>query len=91
MDFNSKFSNPKEWIGEINKKYGMQFMTWVGPMTFEDRDFPGLLPNFKGYMDLTNPEAIKEFKRRLNVFQYSAGVKGHKMDRAEEQFPEMSP
>jgi alpha-glucosidase (family GH31 glycosyl hydrolase) len=91
MDFNSKFSNPKEWIGEINKKYGVQFMTWVGPMTFEDRDFPGLLPNFKGYMDLTNPDAIKEFKRRLNEFQYSAGVKGHKMDRAEEQFPEMSP
>ena len=91
MDFNSKFSNPKEWIGEINNKYGMQFMTWVGPMTFEDKEFPGLLPNFKGYMDLTNPDAVREFKRRLNEFQYSAGVKGHKMDRAEEQFPEMSP
>ena len=91
MDFSSKFSNAKEWIGEINTKYGMRFMTWVGPMTFEDKDFPGLLPNFKGYMDLTNPDAKKEFKRRLNEFQYSAGVRGHKMDRAEEQFPEMSP
>jgi alpha-glucosidase (family GH31 glycosyl hydrolase) len=91
MDFNNKFSNPKEWIGEINNKYGMEFMSWVGPMTFEDKDFPGLLPNFRGYIDLTNPDAIKEFRKRLNAFQYSAGIKGHKMDRAEEQFPEMSP
>lgn len=65
MNFSKKFSNPKEWIREINKKYGMQFNTWVGSLTFEDKDFPGLLPNFKGYIDLTNPEAIKEFKRRL--------------------------
>ena len=91
MNFNDKFSNPKEWIGEINNKYGMQFMSWVGPMTFDDKDFPGLLPNFRGYMDLTNPDVIKEFGKRLNEFQYSAGVKGHKMDRAEEEFPEMSP
>ena len=91
MDFNNKFSNPKEWIGEINNKYGLQFMTWVGPMTFDDKDFPSLLPNFRGYMDLTNPDGVKEFKKRLNAFQYSAGVKGHKMDRADEQFPEMSP
>jgi alpha-glucosidase (family GH31 glycosyl hydrolase) len=91
MDFNSKFSNPKEWIGEINNKYGIQFMTWVGPMTFDDKDFPGLLPNFRGYMDLTNPDAVKEFGRRLEENQYNVGVKGHKMDRAEEEFPEMSP
>jgi alpha-glucosidase (family GH31 glycosyl hydrolase) len=91
MDFNNKFSNPKEWIEEIKNKYGMEFMSWVGPMTFDDKDFPGLLPNFRGYMDLTNPDGIKEFRKRLNEFQYSAGVRGHKMDRAEEQFPEMSP
>jgi alpha-glucosidase (family GH31 glycosyl hydrolase) len=91
MNFNDKFSNPKEWIGEINNKYGMQFMSWVGPMTFDDKDFPGLLPNFRGYMDLTNPDGIKEFKKRLNELQYSAGVRGHKMDRADQEFPEMSP
>ena len=65
----------------------MQVMTWVGPMTFSDEDFPGLLPNFKGYMDLTNPETLEEFERRLEENQYSVGVKGHKMDRADENFP----
>lgn len=91
MDFNSRFSEPDKWIAEINNKYGMEFMTWVGPMTFDDKDFPGLLPNYRGYIDLTNPAAVKEFGIRLNKFQYSNGVKGHKMDRADEQFPEMSP
>ena len=90
MDFNSKFSNPKQWISEINNKYGLQFMTWVGPMTFGDRDFPGLLPNYKGYMDLTNPKAVNEFEKRLEKNQYAYNVRGHKMDRADEAFPEMA-
>jgi len=90
MDFNSKFSNPKQWISEINNKYGLQFMTWVGPMTFGDRDFPGLLPNYKGYMDLTNPKAVNEFEKRLKQNQYAYNVRGHKMDRADEAFPEMA-
>ncbi len=87
MDFNKKFSNPKEWISEINNKYGLQFMTWVGSLTFEDKDFPGLLPNYKGYIDLTNPEAVKEFEKRLTENQYSYNVRGHKMDRGDEDFP----
>lgn len=90
MDFNSLFSNPKQWISEINNKYGLQFMTWVGPMTFGDRDFPGLLPNYKGYMDLTNPKAVNEFEKRLEQNQYAYNVRGHKMDRADEAFPEMA-
>ena len=88
MDFNKKFSNPKEWISELNNKYGLQFLTWVGPLTMADKDFPGLLPNFKGYIDLTNPDAVKEFGKRLKTNQYSVNVRGHKMDRADEQFPE---
>ncbi len=88
MDFNSKFSDPGKWISEINNKYGLQFMTWVGPMTFTDKDFPGLLPNYKGYIDLTNPAALKEFERRMKKNQYAFNVRGHKMDRADEQFPE---
>ena len=91
MDFNSRFSDPKKWISEINNKFGLQFMTWVGPMSFDDKDFPGLLPNFRGYIDLSNPEAVKEFRNRMNKFQYSVNVRGHKMDRADEQLPEMSP
>ncbi len=90
MDFNNKFSDPGTWIKTINEKYGMQFMTWVGPMTFADKDFTGLLPNFKGYIDLTNPKAVKEFGERLKKNQYAYNVRGHKMDRADEQFPEMS-
>ena len=38
-------------------------------------------------MDLTNPETLEEFERRLEENQYSVGVKGHKMDRADENFP----
>ena len=87
MDFNKKFSDPQEWIPELNNKYGLQFMTWVGPLTMSDKDFPGLLPNFKGYIDLTNPDAVKEFGRRLKTNQYSVNVRGHKMDRADEEFP----
>ena len=90
MNFNSKFSDPKQWISEINNKYGLQFMTWVAPMTFSDRDFPGLLPNYKGYIDLTNPRAVKEFEKRLTENQYAYNVRGHKMDRADEEFPEMA-
>jgi len=62
-------------------------LTWVAPMTFTDPDFPGLLPGYKNYMDLTHPEALSEFERRLARNQYSVGVKGHKMDRADENFP----
>jgi alpha-glucosidase (family GH31 glycosyl hydrolase) len=87
MYFNEKFANPETWIKEINEKYGLQFMTWVGPMTFTDPDFPGLLPGFPSYMDLTNPDALREFEDRLRTHQYSVGVKGHKMDRADENFP----
>lgn len=90
MDFNNKFSNPGQWISEINNKYGLQFMTWVGPMTFGDRDFPGLLPNYKGYIDLTNPKAVQEFEKRMKENQYAYNVRGHKMDRADEAFPEMA-
>ena len=87
MDFSGKFSEPEKWIKIINDEYGMQFMTWVAPMTFSDKDFPGLLSNYKGYIDLTDPQALAEFEKRLNENQYMAGVKGHKMDRSDENFP----
>ncbi|SMO45873.1 TIM-barrel domain-containing protein [Gracilimonas mengyeensis] len=86
MDFNEKFANPEEWIGIINDKYGMEFMSWVGSLTFGDPYFPGLLPGDVGYIDLTHPEALAEFERRME-WQYRVGVKGHKMDRADENFP----
>lgn len=87
MDFNDKFAAPEQWIRVINEQYGLRFMTWISPMTFADNNFPGLLPNYKRYIDLTNPEALKEFAQRLSGNQYSAGVAGHKMDRGDENFP----
>jgi alpha-glucosidase (family GH31 glycosyl hydrolase) len=90
MNFNAKFAHPEEWIKSINDKYHLQFMSWIGPLTFGDTSFPGLLPNYKTYMDLTNPAAIKEFENRLKANQYSVNVHGHKMDRAEEDLPEAS-
>ncbi|NQT27076.1 glycoside hydrolase family 31 protein [candidate division KSB1 bacterium] len=87
MNFNEKFANPEAWIKEINETYGLEFMTWVGPMTFADPEFPGLLSGRLNYMDLTHPDALQEFEDRLKMHQYSVGVKGHKMDRADEHFP----
>jgi alpha-glucosidase (family GH31 glycosyl hydrolase) len=88
MDFDAPFANPAEWISTIRQKYGMEFMTWVGSLTFSDKDFPGLFPGERGYMDLSNPAAVAEFGKRLKL-QYSADVRGHKLDRGEEYFPEM--
>ncbi|HOV24179.1 MAG TPA: glycoside hydrolase family 31 protein [Candidatus Marinimicrobia bacterium] len=87
MDFSVKFAEPEKWIKKINSDYGMQVMTWVGPLTFSDSDFPGLFPDSRNYIDLTNPMALAEFERRLASNQYAVGIKGHKMDRADEHFP----
>jgi alpha-glucosidase (family GH31 glycosyl hydrolase) len=87
MDFSDKFAEPEKWIKKINSDYGMQVMTWVEPLTFSDSDFPGLFPDSRNYIDLTNPEALAEFERRLASNQYAVGIKGHKMDRADEHFP----
>ncbi|WP_027328484.1 TIM-barrel domain-containing protein [Marinimicrobium agarilyticum] len=87
MNFTEAFADPEEWIGTINRDYGMEVMSWVGPMTFGDTDFPGLLPNHRTYIDLTDPEALVEFERRLQTLQYDVGIRGHKMDRADENFP----
>ncbi|HPC36354.1 MAG TPA: hypothetical protein P5268_00050 [Candidatus Marinimicrobia bacterium] len=87
MDFSEKFAEPEKWIKKINNDYGMQVMTWVGPLTFSDCDFPGLFPDSRNYIDLTNPMALVEFEQRLASNQYAVGIKGHKMDRADEHFP----
>jgi len=87
MNFNLLFFNPEGWIETLNNDFNVKVMTWIAPMTFGDRDFPGLLSGRKGYMDLTDERAVREFQRRLNAYQYAKGVQGHKMDRADENFP----
>ena len=86
MDFSPAFNNPQQWISELNKKFNLQFMSWVAPCSFGD-NFPGTLPGYYSYFDLSNPESVSEFSKRLNENQYVFGVKGHKMDRADEHFP----
>jgi len=87
MDFNEKFSKPAEWIKQLNDN-GVQFQTWIASATFTDTAFPGLLKGSFGYIDLSNPAGKAEFARRLKQNQYAVGVKGHKMDRADELFPQ---
>ncbi|ROQ21596.1 alpha-glucosidase (family GH31 glycosyl hydrolase) [Marinimicrobium koreense] len=87
MNFAEPFANPEQWIGTLNDDFGLEVMSWVGPMTFGDKGFPGLLPNHRTYIDLTHPEALVEFERRMQTQQYQVGIKGHKMDRADENFP----
>lgn len=89
MNFSEKFAKPVEWISTLEKSYGMKFMTWIAPMTFGDAAFPGLLAGDNGYLDLTDPAALTEWEKRMKL-QYAAGVRGHKNDRAEERFPEMT-
>ncbi|MBO9571411.1 MAG: glycoside hydrolase family 31 protein, partial [Chitinophagaceae bacterium] len=91
MDFNEQFKNPGKWIKQLKDSTGLYFLTWIAPATFSDTDFPGRLSGSFNYIDLTDPAAITEFAKRLNKNQYAYGVKGHKMDRADEQFPEMEP
>ena len=40
MNFNRKFAEAEIWIKDINQRFGLELMTWVGPLTFEDLDFP---------------------------------------------------
>lgn len=86
MDFNEKFSQPEKWIKQLNDM-GIEFLTWIAPATFTDKDFPGLLEGSFGYIDLTHPDGVSEFGNRLGK-QYELGVKGHKMDRGDEKFPQ---
>ncbi len=88
MDFNKGFLNPGRWIRELDSLYGLKLITWIAPATFEDKDFPGLLPGSFSYLDLSNPKAVTELGNRLKNYQYAFGVKGHKMDRADENFPQ---
>ena len=87
MNFNQKFSDPHRWIAELNQQHNVKIMTWIAPMTFAETKFPGRFAGKAGYFDLTNPETLVEFKKRLNTFQYPVGIQGHKMDRADEYFP----
>lgn len=88
MNFNSQFKDPQNWISQLKKEHNLEFMTWIASATIGDQEFPGLFPGFFSYMDLTNSEAKKEWGNRLKREQYVHGVKGHKLDRGDEFFPD---
>lgn len=86
MNFSKNFHNPDVWIKEIRDQ-GIEFMTWTATSTFGDERFPKHLRGRFSYIDLSHPESYNMFKQELAQKQYVYGVKGHKMDRADEVFP----
>lgn len=87
MDFSPLFSNPGEWIHELNADYNLHFMTWVAPCTFGDTSIIKGMPGHHGYIDLSNPEKVAVFDSVLLKNIYGYGVQGNKMDRGDEVFP----
>ena len=88
MDFNANFADPGTWIATLRQRYGLELMTWAASQVFSADDaFPGLFRSPAGYFDLTDSAAVAEFGRRLSTGQYAFGVRGHKLDRADQTFP----
>ncbi len=88
MDFSPLFSNPGEWIHELNANYNLRFMTWVAPCTFGDTSIiKGMPGGHHGYIDLSDPEKVAKFDSVLTKNIYDYGVQGNKMDRGDEVFP----
>ena len=87
MNFSEAFANPEQWIGRIRDHYGLEFMTWTSPAFFGDTPFNRHLAGDFSYIDLSDPQSVEGFKQSLVDKQLSVGVKGHKMDRADERFP----
>lgn len=87
MNFSENFKNPGQWISQLNEKFGLEFMTWTATAMFGSKRFPQHLDGKFTYLDLSHPETYEEFKTELKEKQYPFGVKGHKMDRADEVFP----
>lgn len=87
MNFSSLFANPGKWIAELREKEGIEFMTWTATATFGDDTIAKHLPGKFSYLDLTDAKTVEIFKKNLIEKQHAFGVKGHKMDRADEAFP----
>lgn len=87
MNFAPAFADPDVWIGKLRRDYGLEFMTWVSPATFGDTRFPRHLAGHYSYLDLSDPQTVAAYADTLRLRQYAYGVKGHKIDRADENFP----
>ncbi|MBD5782469.1 glycoside hydrolase family 31 protein [Pelagicoccus sp. NFK12] len=87
MNFNAKFAKPEEWISTIREDHGIEFMTWTATAFFGDTPMPKHLPGGFTYADLSDPATVALYQQKLTELQHSVGVKGHKMDRADEHLP----
>lgn len=87
LDFSPKFSDPGEWIHDLNSDYNLRFMSWVAPCTFGDTSIIKGMPGDHGYIDLSDPKSVSEFDNAPTINIYDYGVQGNKMDRADEAFP----
>ncbi len=87
MNFNSLFSNPEQWINQLRNQEGIEFMTWTATATFNDYTVAKHLPGKFSYLDLSDSKTVNVFQKALAEKQHAFGVKGHKMDRADEVFP----
>jgi len=91
MNFGAGFEHPELWLKELRSKHGVEFITWTATAFFGDARFHHHLDDWHTYLDLSDPESVVAFKEELARQQYTYGVKGHKMDRADEQFSAYSP
>ncbi len=86
MNFNADFPDPSGFISQLNN-YGLEFMTWTSAATFGDARFEKHLAGAFSYIDLSHPPSVEAFQQALVTQQYVHGVKGHKIDRADELVP----
>ncbi|MBK8188305.1 MAG: glycoside hydrolase family 31 protein [Cellvibrio sp.] len=87
MNFNSLFANPEQWIKQLREQEGVEFMTWTATATFGDTNVAKHLQGKFSYLDLTDTNTVEIFQKNLAEKQHAFGVKGHKIDRADEAFP----
>ncbi len=87
MNFAEPFAEPGKWIEKIRNDYGLEFMTWVATSTFGDARFEKHLDGDFSYIDLSHPPSVEAYRQQLKTNQHVHGVKGHKIDRADENFP----
>lgn len=87
MNFSESFKQPETWISRLDRDYHLKFMTWVSPATFGDQVFSRHLAGKFSYLDLSDTDTVKAYQARLAEQQYSKGVVGHKIDRADEALP----
>lgn len=87
MNFSALFANPAQWINQLRNQEGIEFMTWTATATFGDTSVGKHLQGKFSYLDLTDSKTVQTFQKNLTEKQLVFGVKGHKMDRADEAFP----